>query len=158
LPWPTGENRNSDDKINEHVRAPDQGCQIFLGTRYQNGEKYTKWPQNIPNDLKIYQMTTKYTKWPQNIPDSHKIFPMGPYNTPNGHEICQNVSLQDPPNFPKLGFIGLKTNHLATLLPITMYLHRYMHRYMLDHTVHVYLPHWQQNPWCLRVIFYADKR
>jgi hypothetical protein len=27
-----------------------QGCQIFLGSKYQNGEKY--------------QMTTPYTKWP----------------------------------------------------------------------------------------------
>jgi hypothetical protein len=24
-----------------------QGCQIFLGTTYQTGEKCTKWPQNI---------------------------------------------------------------------------------------------------------------
>jgi hypothetical protein len=28
----------------------EQGCQIFLGTTYQNGKKY------------VYQMTTKYTK------------------------------------------------------------------------------------------------
>jgi hypothetical protein len=32
-----------------------QGCQIFLGTTYQNGKKYTKSPQNIPNGPKIYQ-------------------------------------------------------------------------------------------------------
>jgi hypothetical protein len=25
-----------------------QGCRIFLGPKYQNGEKYTKLPQNIP--------------------------------------------------------------------------------------------------------------
>jgi hypothetical protein len=25
-------------------------------------DKYTKLPQNIPNDHKIYQMATKYTK------------------------------------------------------------------------------------------------
>jgi hypothetical protein len=30
-----------------------QGCQIFLGTKYQNGKKYTKLPQNIPNVNKI---------------------------------------------------------------------------------------------------------
>jgi hypothetical protein len=30
-----------------------QGCQIFLGTKYQNGEKYTKLPQTIPNVHKI---------------------------------------------------------------------------------------------------------
>jgi hypothetical protein len=32
----------------------EQGCQIFLGTTYQNGTKYTKWPQNIPNGRKMY--------------------------------------------------------------------------------------------------------
>jgi hypothetical protein len=36
-----------------------QGCQIFHGTIYQNGEKYTKLPQNIPNGHKIYQMAVK---------------------------------------------------------------------------------------------------
>jgi hypothetical protein len=25
----------------------EQGCRIFLVTKYQNGVKYTKWPQNI---------------------------------------------------------------------------------------------------------------
>jgi hypothetical protein len=40
-----------------------QGCQIFLGTIYQNGE-------NIPT-----KMTTKYSKWPQNAPNDHKIIP-----------------------------------------------------------------------------------
>jgi hypothetical protein len=39
-----------------------QGCQIFLGTTYQNGEKCTKLP--------------KYTKWTQNIPNGHKIYLM----------------------------------------------------------------------------------
>jgi hypothetical protein len=29
---------------------------------YQMTTKYTKWPQNIPNNHKVYQMTTKYTK------------------------------------------------------------------------------------------------
>jgi hypothetical protein len=31
-----------------HTRA-QQGCQIFLGAKYQIGEKYTKLPQTIPN-------------------------------------------------------------------------------------------------------------
>jgi hypothetical protein len=34
---------------------PNQGCQIFLGTRHQNGK-------NRPNEHKIDQMVTKYTK------------------------------------------------------------------------------------------------
>jgi hypothetical protein len=44
----------------------NQGCQIFLGATYQNGEKLTEWPQNIPNvhiinipnGCKILQMAT----------------------------------------------------------------------------------------------------
>jgi hypothetical protein len=36
---------------------PGQGCQIFLGIRYQTGE-------NIPNDHKIYQTSIKYFQWP----------------------------------------------------------------------------------------------
>jgi hypothetical protein len=58
-----------------------QGCQIFLGTPYQNGNKYNKWPQNLTNGRKIYipkqkyiyQMATKYIKWPQNITNGRKI-------------------------------------------------------------------------------------
>jgi hypothetical protein len=36
-----------------------QGCQIFLGPKYQNGEKYTKVPHNIPNVHKIFPMAVK---------------------------------------------------------------------------------------------------
>jgi hypothetical protein len=32
-----------------------QGCQIILGTTYQNGGKYAKCPQNIQNGHKLYQ-------------------------------------------------------------------------------------------------------
>jgi hypothetical protein len=61
-----------------------QGCQIFLGKIYHYGKihpyqitlKYTKWPQNMPNGIKIYQMATKYTRWPQNIPNGSKIYQM----------------------------------------------------------------------------------
>jgi hypothetical protein len=31
---------------NEDFQALEQGCQIFLDSIYQNGEKYTKMPQN----------------------------------------------------------------------------------------------------------------
>jgi hypothetical protein len=59
--------------------AGDQGCQILLGTIYQNGEKYTKLPLNyqiatkLPNGLNIFQMVIKYTnlfhsKALQNLP------------------------------------------------------------------------------------------
>jgi hypothetical protein len=36
---------------------PMQGCQIFLGTTYQN------W-KNVPNDLKLYQTALNYTTLP----------------------------------------------------------------------------------------------
>jgi hypothetical protein len=42
------------------IQKPEnQGCQIFLGTRYRNGEKYTKPPQNIPNGHKSFPMVVK---------------------------------------------------------------------------------------------------
>jgi hypothetical protein len=41
------------------ISAPEQGCQIFLGTNYQNGEKYTKLQQNIPNGHNIFPMALK---------------------------------------------------------------------------------------------------
>jgi hypothetical protein len=49
----------------------------FFGTTYQNGEKYTKFPQNIPNGYK-------------NIPNEHKIYQI----------VCAKA-LQ---NTPKVGF------------------------------------------------------
>jgi hypothetical protein len=46
--------------------AAEQGCQIFLGTKYQNWEitKIAKLPLNYKNVLKMYQKAVKYTKWP----------------------------------------------------------------------------------------------
>jgi hypothetical protein len=82
--------------------ALEQGCQIFLGRKYQNEEKYTKCPQNILNDPKIYQMTQKYTKLPQNIPISHNIY--------------QHFPLPNPPKFTQIWIFGLKIFHLEILL------------------------------------------
>jgi hypothetical protein len=38
---------------------PKQGSQIFLGPKYQNGEKYTQLPQNVPNGHKIFPTAVK---------------------------------------------------------------------------------------------------
>jgi hypothetical protein len=39
---------------------PGQGCQIFLGPKYQNREKYTKYPQkHLPNGHKIFPTVVK---------------------------------------------------------------------------------------------------
>jgi hypothetical protein len=56
----------------------EQGCQIFHGTTYQNGKKYTK-------------MAKKCTKWQQNRPNSRKIY--------------QHLSLQDTSKFTETGIL-----------------------------------------------------
>jgi hypothetical protein len=46
-----------------------QGCQIFVGTKYQNAKIYTKLPQNILNVYKMDQMSnTFHCKTLQNLP------------------------------------------------------------------------------------------
>jgi hypothetical protein len=37
----------------------NQGCQIFLGSKYQNGKKYTKLTRTIPNGRKMDQVSIK---------------------------------------------------------------------------------------------------
>jgi hypothetical protein len=42
--WPTNQWFND-----QSMRAnTNQGCQVFLGTKYQNAKKYTKLPRTIP--------------------------------------------------------------------------------------------------------------
>jgi hypothetical protein len=74
----------------------EQGCQIFLGTIYQNGGGGT-----IPNNQKIYRMATKYTKWPQNIPNARKITKWTYYLPTSSIAIPWK-------NLPKLGFLVWK--------------------------------------------------
>jgi hypothetical protein len=71
-----------------------QGCQIFLGTIYQNGTKYTKFTKgkNVPKGH-------IYTKWPKNILNGTKIY----------------LSFQGPPKNTQIGIFGMKIYHLATL-------------------------------------------
>jgi hypothetical protein len=90
-------------KLPSHAfTAPQQGCQIFLGATYQDGE-------NIPKDRKIYQLAVKYTKWPQNVPNGHKMYQMAVKYT----IILNRKTL---PNLPKSGFLVCKyVYHLATL-------------------------------------------
>jgi hypothetical protein len=62
------------------MKHPVQGRQIFLDTTYQNGEKYTKRPQNIPNGHKVYQISIKYYKCPIHITNGHN--PHFPFQGP----------------------------------------------------------------------------
>jgi hypothetical protein len=67
-----------------------QGCHIFLGTKYQHGEKYSKWGQNLPNYRKLDQRAI------------------------NNTNIFHWKGLQ---NSPKLGFLAWKyVWNLATLV------------------------------------------
>jgi hypothetical protein len=46
-------------KVCFFITGVSQGCQIFIGPIYQNGENYTKLPQNIANGHKIFPMAVK---------------------------------------------------------------------------------------------------
>jgi hypothetical protein len=62
----------------------DQGCQIFLGTTYQNGK-------NIPNYHNIYQMAVKCKNIPtSSIARPSKIYPNLDFwfeNIPSGNPV-----------------------------------------------------------------------
>jgi hypothetical protein len=72
-----------------------RAARFFLGKTNQNGEKYTKRTQYIPNCHKIYLMDGKFTQWPQNMPTSSvarpsKIFPNWDFrfeNIPSGNPV-----------------------------------------------------------------------
>jgi hypothetical protein len=72
-----------------------RGCQIFLGTTYQNGEKYTKLLYNIPNGHKKYQKALIIH---------------------NGFKINQHFPrpFQGLPKYSKMAFLQLY--YLATLI------------------------------------------
>jgi hypothetical protein len=74
---------------------PVQGCQIFLGTWYQNWKTCTKWTQNVSNGHDTSQMSIKYSKWQENTsPFSYfrpsKIYPNWDFwfeNKPPGNPV-----------------------------------------------------------------------
>jgi hypothetical protein len=78
--------KNCNFVCQHHNYICKQGCQILLGPNISKREKYTKWPQTIPNGHELYKMAVKYTN--------------------NFHsKAIQNI----------LKFFCLKINHLATL-------------------------------------------
>jgi hypothetical protein len=56
--------RSCSPRFNFRIRTKKpgtyQGCQIFLITKYQNGKKITKLPQNKPKVHKVNQVAEKY--------------------------------------------------------------------------------------------------
>jgi hypothetical protein len=75
-----------------------QGCQIFLSTIYQSGEKYTT--TKLPNAHKIYPMVVNYSKWPKNIK--------------------QHFNSKILKNYAQIAILGLKRNHLATQVRLAL--------------------------------------
>jgi hypothetical protein len=90
--------------------------------------KYTEWPENIPNDSKLYQMATKYIKglyiskdYKMYIPYGHKIY--------NDHKIDQRIIeytnifhyVKDLPKFTQIGLFAFKIYHLATLVSAVLH-------------------------------------
>jgi hypothetical protein len=71
-------------------------ARFFLGTTYQNREKYT-----IPT-------TIKYTKWIESIQNGK--------NRSYGHKLYQHRPWLDSPKFTQIGIFGMKIYHLATLM------------------------------------------
>jgi hypothetical protein len=73
----------------------NQDCQIFLGTRYQNMEKYRYVPKTstLPKSSKMYQMAE---------------------NIPSGQNICLNIPFQGHKLYPNWDIVK-KMYHLATL-------------------------------------------
>jgi hypothetical protein len=61
--------------------ASKQGCQIFLDTKYQNGEKIYQITTKLPNDPKIYQMAVTYL------------------HIPYGNKVNQRFLFQGPPKY-----------------------------------------------------------
>jgi hypothetical protein len=69
------------------VIAADKGCQIFIDTIHQNGEKLTKLPLNQQNGHKIYQLSVifsisrlsknyqNWNFWFENIPSGNPAVP-----------------------------------------------------------------------------------
>jgi hypothetical protein len=78
-PWRYHRSPKNDDKLRQPC-LPCTRVARFLLTQYTktsenipNYHNITKWPQNIPNDCEIFQMTIKYTsifhsKALQNLP------------------------------------------------------------------------------------------
>jgi hypothetical protein len=73
-------------------------ARFFLGATYQNGKNVPKWPQNIPNGHKFFQIAVKYLQ--QMAIKFTNIF----------------LYYIDSPKFTLTGIFGLKIYHLATLV------------------------------------------
>jgi hypothetical protein len=98
---------------------------FLVGATYQNGGKYTKWPQNIPNGHKIYHMTTKYTKCTKNLSprtvlsSRHKTKgQICPYRGPSfmGFAIRKVMATKKKPNVRKIYHMATKYTYQHLLL------------------------------------------
>jgi hypothetical protein len=79
-------------------------ARFFFWYNIPKREKYTKWPQNVPNDHKMYQMTTKCTMWPQNVPNDHKMYLMTINYTKLSYNIPTSYITRPSQIYPKWYF------------------------------------------------------
>jgi hypothetical protein len=94
------------------LRHNGQGCQIFLGTEYQNGEK-------IQNYHDLYQMSIKYNKRPQNGPRVHKctniFYCKTLQNLPKFVFLVRKQTIWQPCHNPPFFFLLSRSNFLSAL-------------------------------------------
>jgi hypothetical protein len=98
-----------------------QGCQIFLGTTYQIGKKYTKYPLNINIHI-IYQHPP--------LQDPQKFTQIGIFglkNMPSGNPVdCANQKSQRQwlsLHFPRSTGTQFPVRHMSFLVLKTLFLH-----------------------------------
>jgi hypothetical protein len=65
------EKQKQEKRLLGRNQCESQGCQIFLGTTYQNGEKYTKLPQNTPTATFARPSKIYPNFWPENMPSGN---------------------------------------------------------------------------------------
>jgi hypothetical protein len=71
-----------------------QGCQIFLDSMYQNGEKFHRIATELPNGLKIYKLAVLYSKRLNNMSTFSNSRPSKIY--PNCDFRSENIPSGNP--------------------------------------------------------------
>jgi hypothetical protein len=64
-----------DDTTRPRRQSRTRGARFSLVHDTKNGQKCTKWKQNVPNGHKISQMSVKYSKWPYYISTFSNLWP-----------------------------------------------------------------------------------
>jgi hypothetical protein len=86
-------------------------ARFFLAQHTKNGGNYTKIPQNIPNDIKLYHLTVKYGyKNAVNIPTFSSPRPSKIYKKLFWFENCTPSGNPESVSAPKFSYLRKKDN------------------------------------------------